>query len=80
MNTLPPLPRRNAYTPPSWWQPYITEFPCWRAWQSASQFWARLPGTMRVCHADDAQNLADQIRTAEASIPADRRPCECSPQ
>jgi hypothetical protein len=30
------------------------------------QFWARLPGTMRVYHADDAAGLASQIRAATA--------------
>jgi hypothetical protein len=66
MNALPPLPRRNAYTPPSWWQPYTAEFPGWRAWQSASHLWARLPGTMRVCHADEPADLARQIRATYA--------------
>jgi hypothetical protein len=67
----PPLPRRDVYTPPDWWQPYAAEFPQWRAWQAASQFWARLPGTMRVCHADDAEGLAGQLRMA-ARTPPDR--------
>ena len=58
----PPLPRRDVYTPPDWWQPYTAEFPRWRAWHGASQFWARLPGTMRVCHSDNAENLAEQLR------------------
>jgi hypothetical protein len=66
----PPLPRRDAYAPPAWWQPYATEFSHWRVWQGASQFWARLPGTMRVCHADDADGLADRIRTAAGEHPA----------
>jgi hypothetical protein len=65
----PPLPRRDAYTPPDWWQPYSAEFPLWRAWHGASRFWARLPGTMRVCHADDPANLASQVRTLDASRP-----------
>jgi hypothetical protein len=67
--TAPPtLPRRDAYTPPVWWQPYAAEFPRWRAWQDASQLCARLPGTMRVCHADDVEGLANQIRIADANI------------
>jgi hypothetical protein len=28
-------------------------------------FWARLPGTMRVHHADDPATLARRIRTAD---------------
>jgi hypothetical protein len=63
---LPPLPRRDAYTPPNWWVPYAAEFPQWRAWERTRQFWARLPGTMRVHHADDPAVLARQIRTADA--------------
>jgi hypothetical protein len=63
----PPLPRRDAYTPPEWWQPYMAEFPSWRAWQGASQFWARLPGTMRVCHSDAAESLPRQIRAADVN-------------
>lgn len=74
MTVLPPLPRRDAYTPPDWWQPYIAEFPRWRAWHCASQFWARLPGTMRVCHADDPAALVGQVRTARLSALADREP------
>jgi hypothetical protein len=42
VTVLPPLPRRDGYTPPDWWQPHIAEFPRWRAWHGASQFWARL--------------------------------------
>jgi hypothetical protein len=60
-----PLPRRDAYTPPDWWQPYTAEFPRWRAWERTRQFWARLPGTMRVHHAVDPADLARQIRTAD---------------
>jgi hypothetical protein len=45
----------------------MAEFPRWRAWQGASQFYARLPGTMRVCHSDNAESLAGQIRTADVS-------------
>jgi hypothetical protein len=60
----PSLPRRDAYTPPDWWVPYAAEFPHWRAWQRARQFWARLPGTMSVHHADDPAALARQIRAA----------------
>jgi hypothetical protein len=71
VSTTSPLPRRDAYTPPDWWQPYAAQFPRWRAWHAASQFWARLPGTMRVCHADDPSILANQIRTADASALAD---------
>jgi hypothetical protein len=63
----PPLPRRDAYTPPDWWQPYMAEFPRWRAWQRASQFWARLPGTMRVYHSDNAGRLAELIRATGVS-------------
>jgi hypothetical protein len=62
----PPLPRREDYKPPDWWVPYRTEFPRWRAWPGMHQFWARLPGTMRVYHADDAAGLASQIRAATA--------------
>lgn len=79
MTGTQPLPRRDAYTPPDWWQPYTTEFPRWRAWQGASQLWARLPGTMRVCHDDNAESLAGQIRTAEASTPADSAEASSSP-
>jgi hypothetical protein len=61
----PSLPRRNAYIAPDWWQPYTAEFPRWRAWQGARRFWARLPGTMRVHHADDPADLAKQIRAAD---------------
>jgi hypothetical protein len=64
-----PLPRRDAYTPPGWWLPYTAEFPHWCAWQGASQFWARLPGTMRVYHADDPAGLASQIRIDDAERP-----------
>jgi hypothetical protein len=71
VTTPPPLPRRDAYTPPDWWQPYAAQFPGWRAWQGACKFWARLPGTMRVCHADDVEGLADCIRTAAASTVSD---------
>jgi hypothetical protein len=60
----PSLPRRDAYTPPDWWAPYTVEFPCWRAWQGTRQFWARLPGTMSVHHANDPATLARQIRAA----------------
>jgi hypothetical protein len=75
--TVPPLlPRRDAYTPPEWWQPYTAEFPRWRAWYGASQYWARLPGTMRVCHANRPAALASQIRAADASNHADREPRE----
>jgi hypothetical protein len=63
---LPPLPRRDAYTPPDWWAPYTTEFPHWRAWERSCMLWARLPGTMRVHHAKDPAALARQIRTAHA--------------
>jgi hypothetical protein len=45
----------------------MAEFPRWPAWQGASQFYARLPGTMRVCHSDNAESLARQIRTADVS-------------
>jgi hypothetical protein len=69
VNDPPPLPRRDAYTPPDWWKPYTPEFPHWRAWQGASRFWARLPGTMRVCQADDPADLASQVRTIDASRP-----------
>jgi hypothetical protein len=61
----PPLPRRDTYTSPDWWSPYTAEFPYWRAWAHGRMFWARLPGTMRVYHADDPARLARQIRTAE---------------
>ncbi len=64
MTGSPPLPRRDAYTPPDWWAPYRAEFPRWRAWQCTRQFCARLPGTMRVHHADDPAALASQIRAA----------------
>jgi hypothetical protein len=60
-----PLPRRDAYTSPDWWHPYEAEFPRWRAWHGASMFWARQPGTMRVCHAEAPADLASQIRTAD---------------
>jgi hypothetical protein len=69
MSAPPPLPRRGTYTPPDWWQPYTAEFPHWHAWQDASQYWARLPGTMRVCHGGDPADLASQVRTADGSTP-----------
>jgi hypothetical protein len=59
------LPRRDAYTPPEWWVPYTAEFPDWRAWQRSRLFLARLPGTMRVHHADDPAGLARLVRTAD---------------
>lgn len=61
----PSLPRRDAYSPPDWWTPYAAKFPHWRAWQRSHLFWARLPGMMRVHHADDPAGLARQIRTAD---------------
>jgi hypothetical protein len=67
MSAPPPLPRRGTYAPPDWWQPYIAEFPHWHAWQDAPLYWARLPGTMRVCHAGDPADLASQVRTADGS-------------
>jgi hypothetical protein len=45
----------------------MAEFPRWRAWHGASQFWARLPGTMRVCHSDNAESLAEQLRRTRVS-------------
>ena len=42
--------------PPDWWEPYVAESPRWRAWHGASQFRARLPGTMRVCDADNPKD------------------------
>jgi hypothetical protein len=71
VTSTPPLPRRDAYTPPDWWQPYTAQFPRWRAWQGSSQFWARLPGTMRVCHANDPAELADHVRIADTNTFAD---------
>jgi hypothetical protein len=62
----PPLPRRDDDKPPDWWTPYTAEFPRWRAWRGVRQYWARLPGTMLVCHADDPADLADQVRAAYA--------------
>jgi hypothetical protein len=59
------LPRRDDDMPPDWWAPYKAEFPRWRAWCGTCQFWARLPGTMRVYHADDPAGLASQIRAAD---------------
>jgi hypothetical protein len=59
------LPRRDAYSPPDWWTPYAAEFPRWRAWERNRLFWARLPGTMRVHHAEDPAALARQICTAD---------------
>ena len=72
MTAPTPLPRRDAYTSPPWWQSYIAEFPRWHAWHNSCQFWARLPGTMLVCHADDPAELARKIRTAEPKSLADR--------
>jgi hypothetical protein len=69
VNDSAPLPRRDAYMPPDWWRPYAVEFSHWRAWYGASLFWARLPGTMRVCHADDPADLASQVRAVDASRP-----------
>jgi hypothetical protein len=63
--TGPPLPRRDDDTPPDWWAPYKTEFPQWRAWSGLNhQCWVRLPGTLRVYHADDPAGLAGQLRAA----------------
>jgi hypothetical protein len=45
--------------------PYSTDFPYWRAWRGQHRFWARLPGTTRVFHADNAAELASQIRSAD---------------
>jgi hypothetical protein len=59
--------RCHAATPtpqPDWWAPYAAEFPHWRAWQRTREFWARLPGTMSVHHAEDPATLARQIRAA----------------
>lgn len=67
MNGTPQLPRRNDYTPPAWWLSYTAEFPQWRAWEGVQQFWARLPGTMRVCQADDPAELASRIRAATSA-------------
>jgi hypothetical protein len=67
------LPRRGDDTPPHWWAPYKAEFPRWRAWRGAHQFWVRLPGTMLVYHADDPAGLASQIRAADTGMP--RCPC-----
>jgi hypothetical protein len=58
------LPHRDDDTPPYWWQPYKAEFPRWRAWRGIHQFWVRLPGTMRVYHANNPADLASQIREA----------------
>jgi hypothetical protein len=69
MTEPPQLPRRGDDTPPDWWEPYKAEFLRWRAWRGMHQFWARLPGTMRACHADDPAGLASQIRAATASAP-----------
>jgi hypothetical protein len=52
----------NGYVPPLWWASYTAEFPQWRAWRGDCQFWARLPGTMRVHHADNPADLARQVR------------------
>jgi hypothetical protein len=69
MTSLPDLPRRADDVPPDWWVPYKTEFPRWRAWLGAHEFWVRLPGTMRVYHADDPVGLARQIRAAVTDSP-----------
>jgi hypothetical protein len=63
------LPRRDDDTPPDWWAPHTAEFPRCRAWRGVRQYWARLPGTMRVYHADDSADLASQIRAAETGTP-----------
>jgi hypothetical protein len=52
------LPRRDDDVPPEWWAPYKAEFPRWRAWRGTRQLWVRLPGTMRVYHADDPAGLS----------------------
>jgi hypothetical protein len=63
--TGPPLPRRDDDTPPDWWAPFKSEFPAWRAWRGLNhQCWVRLPGTLRVYHADDPAGLAEQLRAA----------------
>jgi hypothetical protein len=70
------LPHRGDDTPPQWWAPYKSKFPRWRAWRGARHFWARLPGTMRVYHADDPAGLAAQIR---ASATDDVQGCSVPP-
>ena len=72
------LPQRGDDTPPGWWVPYKAEFPGWRAWQGVRHFWVRLPGTMRVYHADDAAGLAAQIR-ASAGDAAQVARCHLEP-
>jgi anti-sigma regulatory factor (Ser/Thr protein kinase) len=64
MSSPPQLPRRRDGASPDWWLPYVAEFPRWRAWLGARQFWARLPGTMRVHNADNPADLAGLIRAA----------------
>jgi hypothetical protein len=77
MGVLPPqLPRRRDGASPEWWLPYVAEFPRWRAWLGGRQFWARLPGTMRVHNAGNPADLAGLIRAAGngrryASLPTD---------
>jgi len=58
------LPRRGDDRAPQWWEQYKAEFPRWRAWRGTRHFWVRLPGTMRVYHADDPAGLAAQIRAS----------------
>jgi hypothetical protein len=72
----PELPQRGDDTPPTWWVPHKAEFPDWRAWRGVRHFWARLPGTMRVYHADDPAALAAQIR---ASAGYDAEGCSVPP-
>jgi len=64
VTSLAQLPRRENDTPPDWWARYKAEFPRWRAWRGTRQFCVRLPGTMRVCHADDPAHLW-QTRAAD---------------
>jgi hypothetical protein len=76
MGSPPQLPRRRDGASPDWWLPFMAEFPRWRAWLGARQFWARLPGTMRVHNADNPADLAGLIRAARngrryASLPTD---------
>jgi hypothetical protein len=63
----PLLPRRRDDIRPGWREPDKPEFPRWRAWYDRRQFWALLPGTTRVCHADEPARLANQIRASNPS-------------